>query len=44
MRSEARREGVECKLAEMPMTEVLRPKTISEPRGFMKVLVAKNSD
>ena len=31
-------------MAKLPMAEVLRTKTISEPRGFMKVLVAKDSD
>jgi pyruvate/2-oxoglutarate dehydrogenase complex dihydrolipoamide dehydrogenase (E3) component len=41
---EARRDGIEYRLAKMPMAEVLRTKTISEPRGLMKVLIAKNSD
>jgi pyruvate/2-oxoglutarate dehydrogenase complex dihydrolipoamide dehydrogenase (E3) component len=41
---EARRDGVEYRLAKMAMAEVLRTKTVSEPRGLMKVLVAKNSD
>jgi pyruvate/2-oxoglutarate dehydrogenase complex dihydrolipoamide dehydrogenase (E3) component len=41
---EAQREGLEYRLAKMPMAEILRTTTISEPRGFMKVLVAKNSD
>jgi pyruvate/2-oxoglutarate dehydrogenase complex dihydrolipoamide dehydrogenase (E3) component len=41
---EARREGIEYRLAKMPMAEVLRTKTVAEPRGLMKVLVAKNSD
>jgi len=41
---EAHRGGIEYRMAKLPMTEVLRTKTISEPRGFMKVLVAKNSD
>jgi pyruvate/2-oxoglutarate dehydrogenase complex dihydrolipoamide dehydrogenase (E3) component len=41
---EARRDGIEYRLAKMPMAEVLRTKTISEQRGFMKVLVAKGSD
>src|SRR5262249_416660 len=40
---EARRDGTEYRLAKMPMAEVLRTRTVSEPRGFMKVLVAKNS-
>jgi pyruvate/2-oxoglutarate dehydrogenase complex dihydrolipoamide dehydrogenase (E3) component len=41
---EARREGIEYRLAKMPMAEVLRTKTVAEPRGLMKVLVAKRSD
>jgi pyruvate/2-oxoglutarate dehydrogenase complex dihydrolipoamide dehydrogenase (E3) component len=41
---ESRREGIEYRLAALPMAEVLRTKTIAEPRGFMKVLIAKNSD
>jgi pyruvate/2-oxoglutarate dehydrogenase complex dihydrolipoamide dehydrogenase (E3) component len=41
---EARRDRIEYRLAKMPMSEVLRTKTISEPRGLIKVLVAKNSD
>lgn len=42
--SEARREGVEYRLAKLPIAEILRTRTVSEPRGLMKVLVAKNSD
>jgi pyruvate/2-oxoglutarate dehydrogenase complex dihydrolipoamide dehydrogenase (E3) component len=41
---ESRREGIEYRLATLPMAEVLRTKTIDEPRGFMKVLIAKDSD
>jgi pyruvate/2-oxoglutarate dehydrogenase complex dihydrolipoamide dehydrogenase (E3) component len=41
---EARRGGMEYRMAKLPMAEVLRTKTISEPRGFMKALVAKDSD
>ena len=41
---EARRDGIEYRLAKMPMAEVRRTKTVSESRGLMKVLVAKNSD
>jgi pyruvate/2-oxoglutarate dehydrogenase complex dihydrolipoamide dehydrogenase (E3) component len=41
---EARHDGIEYRLAKMPMAEVLRTKTVSEPRGLMKVLVAKDSD
>ncbi|HLX36964.1 MAG TPA: hypothetical protein VKR29_04160, partial [Candidatus Binataceae bacterium] len=37
-------DGIDYRIATMPMAEVLRTKTISEPRGFMKVLIAKNSD
>jgi pyruvate/2-oxoglutarate dehydrogenase complex dihydrolipoamide dehydrogenase (E3) component len=41
---EARSDGIEYRMAKLPMAEVLRTRTISEPRGFTKVLVAKNSD
>jgi pyruvate/2-oxoglutarate dehydrogenase complex dihydrolipoamide dehydrogenase (E3) component len=41
---EARREGIEYRLAKMPMAEVLRTRALSEPRGFMKALIAKDSD
>ena len=41
---EALRDGVEYRLAKMPMAEVLRTMTVSEPRGLMKVLVATDSD
>jgi pyruvate/2-oxoglutarate dehydrogenase complex dihydrolipoamide dehydrogenase (E3) component len=41
---ETRREGIEYRVAKLPMAEVLRTKTIAEPQGFMKVLIAKNSD
>jgi pyruvate/2-oxoglutarate dehydrogenase complex dihydrolipoamide dehydrogenase (E3) component len=41
---EARRAGIDYRFAKLPMAEVLRTKTLSEPRGFMKVLIAKNSD
>ena len=42
--SEARREGIEYRLAKMPIAEVLRTRTVSEPRGLMKILIAKESD
>lgn len=42
--SEARRAGIEYRLAKMPMAEVLRTRTVSEPRGLMKMLIAKDSD
>jgi pyruvate/2-oxoglutarate dehydrogenase complex dihydrolipoamide dehydrogenase (E3) component len=41
---EARREGIEYRLVKMPMAEVLRTKALSEPRGFIKALIAKDSD
>lgn len=42
--SEARSRGVPYRLLTMPMAEVLRTETISEPRGFMKMLVGADSD
>ena len=37
--SEARSRGIAYRIASLPMAEVLRTKTTSEPRGFMKALV-----
>lgn len=42
--AEARRDGVAYRLAKMPMANILRTRTISEPRGLLKVLVANQSD
>jgi pyruvate/2-oxoglutarate dehydrogenase complex dihydrolipoamide dehydrogenase (E3) component len=42
--TEARRDGIEYRLTKMPMAEVLRTRTVSEPRGFMKMLIARQSD
>jgi pyruvate/2-oxoglutarate dehydrogenase complex dihydrolipoamide dehydrogenase (E3) component len=41
---EARRKGIECRLAKLPTAAVLPTATISEPCGFVKVLVAKDGD
>jgi pyruvate/2-oxoglutarate dehydrogenase complex dihydrolipoamide dehydrogenase (E3) component len=42
--SEAKRNGVAYRLAKLPMAAVPRTKTISEPRGFMKILIDAESD
>ncbi len=42
--SEARRDGIEYRLVKLPIAKVLRTRTVSEPRGLMKVLIAKDSD
>jgi pyruvate/2-oxoglutarate dehydrogenase complex dihydrolipoamide dehydrogenase (E3) component len=42
--SEARDGGIEYRLVKMPMGDVLRTRTVSEQRGLMKMLVAKDSD
>jgi pyruvate/2-oxoglutarate dehydrogenase complex dihydrolipoamide dehydrogenase (E3) component len=42
--SEARRDGIEYRLAKMPMADVLRTRTVSEPRGFLKMLIGARSD
>jgi pyruvate/2-oxoglutarate dehydrogenase complex dihydrolipoamide dehydrogenase (E3) component len=42
--SEAQHDGIAYRLVKMPMAEVLRTRTVSEPRGFMKMLLAKESD
>jgi pyruvate/2-oxoglutarate dehydrogenase complex dihydrolipoamide dehydrogenase (E3) component len=42
--SEAKRLGIEYRPTKMPMAAVLRTRTISEPRGFMKMLIGAHSD
>ena len=42
--SEASRRGLGYRLLTMPAAAVLRTRTISEPRGFMKMLIATDSD
>jgi pyruvate/2-oxoglutarate dehydrogenase complex dihydrolipoamide dehydrogenase (E3) component len=42
--SEARQRGIGYRLLTLPMAAVLRTRTLSEPRGFMKMLVAADSD
>ncbi len=42
--AEATRLGLGYRLLSMPMAAVLRTRTISEPRGFMKMLIAADSD
>ena len=42
--SEARRRGIGSRLLPLPMAAVLRTRTLSEPRGFMKMLIAADSD
>ena len=42
--SEALRDGVQYRVAKLPMANVLRTHTIAEPRGFMKILIGKDSD
>ncbi|HEY0872469.1 MAG TPA: mercuric reductase [Vicinamibacterales bacterium] len=42
--SEAKARGIAYRLATMPMSGVLRTRTLSEPRGFMKMLIDTNSD
>ena len=42
--SEARARHISYRLARLPMAAVLRTRTISEPRGFMKMLIDDGSD
>ena len=42
--SEARTRGIQYRLFKLPMTSVLRAQAIMETRGFMKALVAHDSD
>ena len=42
--AEARHQGIAVRVAKLPIVAVLRSRTTSETRGFMKALVAANSD
>ena len=42
--TEARRRGIGYRLLTMPMAAVLRTRTLSEPRGLLKMLIAADSD
>jgi pyruvate/2-oxoglutarate dehydrogenase complex dihydrolipoamide dehydrogenase (E3) component len=42
--SDAKGRGVDYRLVKMPMAAVLRTRTLSEPRGFMKMLIDTTSD
>ncbi len=42
--TEAKQRGIPCRVAKLPMAAVLRAMTISETRGFMKVLIETESD
>jgi pyruvate/2-oxoglutarate dehydrogenase complex dihydrolipoamide dehydrogenase (E3) component len=42
--TEAQRRGIGYRLLTLPMAAVLRTRTLSEPRGFLKMLLAADSD
>src|SRR5262245_36922630 len=42
--SEARRDGIAYRVTKMRAADVLRNVTVSEPRGFLKMLIGANSD
>ena len=42
--SEAKRRGLGYRILTLPMAAVLRTRTLSEPRGFMEMLLAADSD
>jgi pyruvate/2-oxoglutarate dehydrogenase complex dihydrolipoamide dehydrogenase (E3) component len=42
--SDAERGGIEYRLAKLPMAAVLRTRTLSETRGFMKAIIDAHSD
>jgi pyruvate/2-oxoglutarate dehydrogenase complex dihydrolipoamide dehydrogenase (E3) component len=42
--TEAKEKGIPYRVAKIPMTAILRTRTISEPRGFLKALVDVGSD
>ena len=41
---DAQRQGIEVRLAKLPMSAVLRTHTIDETQGFMKALIAARDD
>jgi pyruvate/2-oxoglutarate dehydrogenase complex dihydrolipoamide dehydrogenase (E3) component len=42
--TEATRQGIPYRLAKIPLSDVLRTRTLSETRGFLKALIAVDSD
>jgi pyruvate/2-oxoglutarate dehydrogenase complex dihydrolipoamide dehydrogenase (E3) component len=42
--SEARRQGIAVRVAKLPISAVLRTRTLDEPQGFMKALVGADDD
>jgi pyruvate/2-oxoglutarate dehydrogenase complex dihydrolipoamide dehydrogenase (E3) component len=42
--SEAQHDGIEYRIAKMPFANILRTRTVSEQRGLIKMLIAKDSD
>jgi pyruvate/2-oxoglutarate dehydrogenase complex dihydrolipoamide dehydrogenase (E3) component len=42
--SEAKAKGIDYRKVEIPMSSVLRMRTLSEPRGFIKLLIAAETD
>jgi pyruvate/2-oxoglutarate dehydrogenase complex dihydrolipoamide dehydrogenase (E3) component len=42
--SEAKAKGIDYRVVEIPMSSVLRMRTLSELRGFMKLLIAAETD
>jgi pyruvate/2-oxoglutarate dehydrogenase complex dihydrolipoamide dehydrogenase (E3) component len=41
---DAQRQGIATRVAKLPMSAVLRTRTIDEPKGFMKALVGAHDD
>ncbi len=41
---EAHQLGIPYRIAKMPASAILRTRTVSEPRGFLKILIGANSD
>ena len=42
--TEAKSRGIDYRLAKMPMASVLRTRTLSEPRGLIKMLIGKTNN
>src|SRR4030095_16322768 len=42
--TEAKKQGIQYRMAKIPMVAVLRTRTLSETRGFMKALIDTESE
>jgi pyruvate/2-oxoglutarate dehydrogenase complex dihydrolipoamide dehydrogenase (E3) component len=42
--TEAKKQGIAYRLAKLPFSAILRTRTLSEPRGYLKALIDTRSD